>query len=400
MLRRILDRIGENWFSEKSRLRRWFPLYEAVDAFLYSPGKVTRVAPHIRDAMDLKRMMVTVVVALVPAVLMALYNTGLQANLAIAQAGAVPLPGWRTEVVRFLGVGFSPHSILDCAVHGLMYFLPLYIVTMAVGGAWEVLFAIVRRHEVSEGFLVTGLLFPLILPPTLPLWMAAVGISFGVVMGKEVFGGVGMNIINPALAARMFLFFAYPLQFSSASAWIAVDGFSRATPLAQIADPGLAVTVSWSDAFLGLIPGSMGETSVVACLLGALVLVVTGVGSWRIMGSVLAGAVGTALVFNLLGSPTNPMFAVPPQWHLVLGGLMFGTVFMATDPVSASITNPGRVAYGLLIGVMVVLIRVVNPAFPEGIMLAILFGNITAPVIDRVVINANVKRRMIRYGLR
>lgn len=400
MLRRMLDRFGEKWFGKDSRWRRWFPLYEAVDTFLYSPGKVTPAAPHIRDAMDLKRMMVTVVVALVPAVLMALYNTGLQANLAIAGAGASPLPGWRAGLVQWLGLGFSPDSILDCAVHGMMYFLPLYIVTMAVGGAWEVLFAVVRGHEISEGFLVTGLLFPLILPPTLPLWMAAVGISFGVVMGKEVFGGVGMNIVNPALAARMFLFFAYPLQFSSASAWIAVDGFSRATPLAQMADPALSLSVTWKDAFLGLIPGSMGETSVVACLLGALVLVVTGVGSWRIMVSVLAGAVGTVLFFNLAGSATNPMFALPPHWHLVLGGLMFGTVFMATDPVTAAMTNPGRVAYGLLIGVMVILIRVVNPAFPEGIMLAILFANITAPVIDRLVINANIKRRMIRYGLR
>ena len=400
MLRRILDRIEERWFGEKGQLRRWFPVYEAVDTFIYSPGKVTRTAPHIRDAMDLKRMMVTVVVALIPAVLMALYNTGLQANLAIARAGATPLPGWRADLVRWLGLGFSPESILDCAVHGLMYFLPLYIVTMAVGGVWEVLFAVVRRHEISEGFLVTGLLFPLILPPTLPLWMAAVGISFGVVMGKEVFGGVGMNIINPALAARMFLFFAYPLQFSSASAWIAVDGYSRATPMAQLADPGLTLSVTWKDAFLGFIPGSMGETSVIACLLGALVLVVTGVGSWRIITSVLVGAAGTAWLFNLIGSAGNPMFALAPHWHLVLGGLMFGTVFMATDPVSAAMTNPGRVVYGLLIGIMVILIRVVNPAFPEGIMLAILFGNISAPVIDRVVINANIKRRMIRYGLR
>jgi len=399
-LRRILDRIEERWFGENGRLRRWFPLYESVDTFLYSPGKVTRTAPHIRDAMDLKRMMVTVVAALIPAVLMALYNTGLQANLAIARAGATPLPGWRADLVRWLGLGFSPESILDCAVHGLMYFLPLYIVTMAVGGFWEVLFAVVRRHEVSEGFLVTGLLFPLILPPTLPLWMAAVGISFGVVMGKEVFGGVGMNIVNPALAARMFLFFAYPLNFSSASAWIAVDGYSRATPMAQLADPGLSLSVTWKDAFLGFIPGSMGETSVIACLIGALVLVVTGVGSWRIITSVLVGAAGTAWLFNLVGSASNPMFALAPHWHLVLGGLMFGTVFMATDPVSAAMTNPGRVVYGLLIGTMVILIRVVNPAFPEGIMLAILFGNIAAPVIDRVVINANIKRRMIRYGLR
>lgn len=399
MLRRILDGMGKH-FSGDGRLRRWQPLYEAVDTFLYSSGAVTRRAPHIRDAMDLKRMMVAVVFALVPTILMALYNTGLQANLAIAQSGATPLAGWRSEVIRLLGVGFSPDSILACALHGLLYFLPVYVVTMAVGGAWEVLFAVIRKHEISEGFLVTGLLFPLILPPTIPLWMVAVGVTFGVVIGKEVFGGVGMNIINPALAGRMFLFFAYPLNFSSAKAWVVVDGFSRATPLAQAADPTLPLTVRWSDAFLGLIPGSMGETSTLACLLGGFVLILTGVASWRIMVAVVGGAVATGFLFNLIGSPGNPMFALQPHWHLVLGGFMFGTIFMATDPVSAAATNRGRVVYGLLIGVLAVLIRVVNPAFPEGIMLAILFGNIAAPIIDRIVVNANVKRRMIRYGIR
>ncbi|MBN2365493.1 MAG: NADH:ubiquinone reductase (Na(+)-transporting) subunit B, partial [Calditrichaeota bacterium] len=304
--------------------------------------------------------------------------------------------GWRGAVLTTLGLGFNPGNILDSMVHGALYFFPVYIVTIAAGGLWEVIFAIVRKHEIQEGFLVTSLLFPLILPPDIPWWQVAIGISFGVVIGKEVFGGVGMNILNPALTARAFLFFAYPAQISGDRVWVAVDGFSRATPLAELADPLMELSVSWWDAFVGLIPGSMGETSALACILGAIFLIFTGVGSWRIMLSVLVGMVATALLLNLIGSNSNPMFQVSPVWHFVLGGFAFGTVYMATDPVSAAMTDPGRYIYGLLIGVLVVLIRVVNPAFPEGMMLAILFMNVFAPIIDRIFINANIKRRLAR----
>jgi len=305
--------------------------------------------------------------------------------------------GWRGSLITFLGLGFNAGNILDNMVHGALYFIPVYIITMAAGGFWEVVFATVRKHEINEGFLVTGLLFPLILPPDIPWWQVAVGISFGVVIGKEVFGGVGMNILNVALTARAYLFFAHPAEISGDKVWVAVDGFSRATPLAEYADTAMNVSVSWMDAFLGFIPGSMGETSALACLIGAVVLIASGVGSWRIMASVMVGMIGTSLLLNFIGSDTNPMFQVTPIWHLVLGGYAFGMVYMATDPVSAAMTDGGRYWYGLFIGILVVLVRVVNPAFPEGMMLAILFMNVFAPIIDRVYINKNIKRRLARH---
>jgi Na+-transporting NADH:ubiquinone oxidoreductase subunit B len=391
-LRKFLDK-QEHHFTD-GKLKRWFPLYEAFDTIMFSTGKVTKSAAHIRDALDVKRMMITVVFALVPTVIMALYNTGLQANLAIA-AGAEST-SWQAQLVRSLGIGFDPLNIWACVAHGALYFLPVYILTLVVGGFWEVVFAIVRKHEIAEGFLVTSLLIPLILPPEIPYWQVALGVTFGIVIGKEVFGGVGMNILNPALTTRAFLFFAYPAQISGDKVWVAVDSLSQPTALAQYADPLIEFTYSWKDAFLGFIPGSMGETSTLACLIGAFILIVTKVGSWRIMLSTLLGMIGMSLIFNLIGSSTNPMFAVTPLWHFVLGGFAFGTVFMATDPVSATMTLQGKWIYGAFIGILCVLVRVVNPAFPEGMMLAILFMNVFAPIIDKAVINANVKRRLAR----
>ena len=394
-LRKFLDK-QEKHFKE-GKLKGLYYLWEAVDSFLYTPGKPTDGPSHIRDTMDFKRIMMVVVYSLVPAVIMGLYNVGHQANLALANLGETVGQGWRVNVLTGLGIGLDPSNLFACFIHGLLYFLPIYIVTMAVGGFWEVLFACIRKHDVHEGFLVTGLLFPLILPPTIPLWQVAIGISFGVVIGKEVFGGVGMNIFNPALMARAFLFFAYPAQISGDAVWVAVDGVSKATPLAQLADKSLHLTTSWWNAFVGIIPGSIGETSTLACLIGAVILIATGIGSWRIMVSIVAGMAGTSLLFNLIGSSTNSMFAVTPVWHIVLGGFAFGTVFMATDPVSAAITKKGKYAYGLLIGILVILVRVVNPAYPEGMMLAILFGNMFAPLIDRIYIKKNIKRRKLRY---
>lgn len=399
-LRKFLDK-QEKHFKE-GKLKGLYYLFEAIDTFLYTPGKRTPGASHIRDTIDFKRIMMMVVIALAPAVLIGLYNVGYQANLELAKLGeeAIKAQGWRVSLLNGLGIGLNASNIFACFIHGLLYFLPIYIVTMLVGGFWEVLFACIRKHEVHEGFFVTGLLFPLILPPTIPLWQVAIGISFGVVIGKEIFGGVGMNIFNPALLARAFLFFAYPVQISGNAVWVAVDGVTKATPLAAAAEAGtqaLTHTASWWDAFLGIIPGSIGETSTLACLIGAFILIVTGIGSWRIMTSVLVGMVGLSLLFNFIGSSTNPMFGVDPLWHLVLGGFAFGTVFMATDPVSAAITKKGKYAYGLLIGFMVVLVRVINPGYPEGMMLAILFANMFAPLIDRIYINKNIKRRNLRY---
>ena len=394
--RKFLDKQGKH-FQKGGRLEKFYFFFEAIDVLFYTTDKVTRKGSHVRDAIDLKRMMVTVMAALIPAIVVALYNTGLQANLAIAGLSTVSVSSWQQAVISWLGIGFNPQNVWANVIHGALYFFPVYIITLAAGGFWEVLFACVRKHEVNEGFFVTSMLFPLILPPTIPYWQVALGISFGVVIGKEVFGGVGMNILNPALVGRAFLFFAYPAQISGDKVWVAVDGVSQATPLAQLADPLLQFGTTWWDAFIGFIPGSMGETSVLACLIGAVILIYTGVGSWKIILSVLIGMIATSLLFNVIGSDTNPMFQLTPHWHLVLGGFAFGTVFMATDPVSAAMTEKGKYIYGLLIGFLVVLIRVINPAFPEGMMLAILFGNVFAPIIDRIFINANIKRRQARY---
>jgi len=403
LLRDLLDKQAKH-FEKGGRLEKLFPLWEAQDTFLYTPGSVTKGAAHVRDALDLKRMMSTVVVALAGCVLMAFYNTGYQAHLAISR-GAAPLETWQTAAMQWLGLAFDPASVLACFVHGGLYYLPVVVVTLAVGGAWEGLFAVVRRHDINEGFLVTWMLFPLILPPSVPLWEVALGISFGVVFGKEIFGGTGFNVLNPALTARAFLFFAYPAELSGDRVWIAArtsaDGVSGATWLARAAEQGSAAFhpgLAWRDAFLGFMPGSMGETSALACLLGALVLIATGIGSWRIMTSVAMGTVAMSLVLNAIGSQTNPFFDVPFWWHFVLGGWAFGTVFMATDPVSAPAADTSRWIYGFLIGVLVVLIRVVNPAYPEGMMLAILLMNVFAPVIDHFVVQANVRRRRARYA--
>ena len=404
-MRAILDSVEKN-FKVGGRLERLYPLYEAVDTFLFTPGSTTRGASHVRDGLDLKRMMVTVVISLVPCVAMALYNTGYQANLAISQ-GAQPLNTWQTAILPHLGFGsFDPSDVLGCIVHGALYYLPVVLVTFLVGGNCEALFSIVRKHEINEGFLVTGMLFPLVLPPTIPLWQVALGIAFGVIVGKEIFGGTGMNVFNPALMSRAFLFFAYPAQISGNQVWVAadatVDGSSGATWLAEAAVTGPEAlakgSVTWTEAFLGLVPGSMGETSALACLLGAIILIATGIGSWRIMAAGVVGSYLMVQILNMAGSTTNPLMNVPFEWHVVLGGWAFGMVFMATDPVSAAHTNKGRYVYGFLIGMLAILIRVINPAFPEGMMLAILFMNMFASLIDHFVIQANVRRRKARYA--
>lgn len=397
---RYLDSIARK-FDKGGPLERWYPLFEAVDTVLYASRRTTRTAPHVRDAVDMKRIMTTVVISLIPCTFMAMWNTGLQANSALLAMGIAEPAGWRGFIMSL--VGCNPDSFFSNFLHGSLYFLPVYLVTLVAGGLSELAFNILRRQEISEAFLVTSLLYPLTLPPTIPLWQAATGIIFGIIFGKQVFGGVGRNFMNPALVSRAFVFFAYPAQMSGDAIWTAVDGFTKATPLGGLANAAPdqvmnSLDISWGQAFLGTIPGSMGETSVLACLLGAFLLLITGIGSWRVMFSMLLGSIGTALMFWLIGSPTNPMFAVPPHWHLVLGGLAFGLVFMATDPVSSATTRPGQWLYGLFIGVLVIVIRVLNPAFSEGVMLAILLGNILAPFIDYFVIQDNIKRRRLRHG--
>ena len=397
--RDFLDSI-EPHFAKGGKLEKYYGLYEMVDTFIYTPSDVTRGSTHVRDGNDLKRTMTFVVIATFFCILMAMYNTGYQANTAIEAMGLEKAEGWRS--LPMMVFGYNPMNPLSNMVHGALYFLPIYIVTLAVGGVWEVLFATVRGHEVNEGFLVSSMLYTLIMPPDMPLWQVALGISFGIVIGKEVFGGTGKNFLNPALTGRAFLYFAYPASISGDSVWVAVDGYTAATPLGLAATGGLDAVhtagYGWFQTFFGFMPGCLGETSTLAILIGAAFLLYTRVASYRIVAGVFIGMVAMSTVFNMIGSDSNPMFAFPWYWHLTVGGFAFGMVYMATDPVSAAMTNTGRWIFGVLVGVMTVLIRVVNPAFPEGIMLAILFSNMFAPLIDYFVVQANIKRRLRRHA--
>jgi len=404
-LRAYLDRIEPN-FHPGGKYQKFYALYEAVDTIFYAPGTTTKSTAHVRDGIDLKRIMITVWFCTFPAIFFGAFFLGQNASEAIA-AGAIAPDGLRGAFIEGLAGAeyWKDPSTWSNLVYGFAFFLPIYATVFVVGGFWEVLFASVRGHEVNEGFFVTSILFSLTCPPDLPLWQAALGITFGVVVGKEVFGGTGKNFLNPALTGRAFLYFAYPAQISGDAVWVAADGYTGASALGMMAQGGVDALASanqvishftWFDAFIGNVPGSIGEVSTLAILIGGAVLLVMGIANWRIVLGVFLGMVLTSLSFNLIGSDTNPMFSIPWYWHLVVGGFAFGMIFMATDPVSASMTNAGKYWYGGLIGLMAVLIRVVNPAFPEGIMLAILFGNLFAPLIDHFVIQANIKRRELR----
>ena len=425
-LRDVLDKVHP-LFAKGGLLEVAYPMYEALDTFLYTPGEVASGKTHVRDGIDLKRMMITVVMALVPVTLFGMWNVGYQANSAIEkmeEAGIDHVGDWHYTIYNAIGFANDPGNIAGNLVLGAIFFIPIYAVCMFVGGHIELVFSVLRGHEINEGFLVTGLLFPLTLPASIPLWQVALGIAFGVIVAKEVFGGTGRNFLNVALTRRAFLYFAYAGQISGDKVWTAVDGFSGATALGQMANaqaqdgvanpavqslgsvmyewgPG---SITWMSTFLGTIQGCVGETSALLCIVGAGILIATGIGSWKIMAAVIGGVIGTTLLMNGVAaiSPetaaANPMLGVPFYWQLTIGGLAFGLVFMATDPVSASMTDKGKWFYGALIGFMTVLIRVVNPAFPEGIMLAILFGNVFAPLIDYYVVQFNVSSRKKRYA--
>ena len=378
-LLKIVEKVRPH-FEKGGKLQRFHRSFEAFDTFLFVQGHVTQKGSHIRDAMDMKRTMFFVVIALVPTLLFGMWNVGLQHYRAVG-----------------LEVGFW-----DQFLFGLIKVLPIVVVSYVVGLAIEFLFAELRNHEVNEGFLVSGMLIPLVVPVTTPLWMVGLATAFAVIIGKEVFGGTGMNILNPALLARAFLFFAYP-AYLSGEVWVdlslkegqqILDGFSGATSLAVLAAGETQNLPSVMEMFLGTIPGSIGETSTLAVLIGAIVLVATGVGSLRIMLSVVLGGLLMGGVLNIFA--VNPFMEIPPYYHLIMGGFAFGAVYMATDPVTASQTGTGKYIYGLLIGVITVLIRVLNPAYPEGMMLAILFMNVFAPLIDHYVVEANIRRRMRR----
>ncbi|HCR3228423.1 TPA: NADH:ubiquinone reductase (Na(+)-transporting) subunit B [Morganella morganii] len=409
-LKKFLEKI-EPHFEPGGKLQRWYALYEAAATIFYTPGTVTRGHSHVRDSIDLKRLMILVWLSVFPAMFWGMYNVGNQAMPVLldmysgAELQQVIAGDWHYRLAELIGVSFTQDAgWVSKMLFGAVYFLPIYGVIFIVGGFWEVLFAMIRGHEINEGFFITSILLALIVPPTLPLWQAALAVTFGVVVAKEIFGGTGRNFLNPALAGRAFLFFAYPAQISGDTVWTAADGFSGATPLSQWAVGGehqLVNTmtnqpISWMDAFIGNVPGSIGEVSTLMILIGGAVILFARIASLRIVAGVMVGMIAMSAVFNMIGSDTNPLFAMPWYWHLVLGGFAFGMIFMATDPVSASFTDKGKWAYGILIGVMCVLIRVANPAYPEGMMLAILFANLFAPLFDYLVVQANIKRRKAR----
>lgn len=402
ILRDTLDKF-EPLFTKGGKLEKLYPVYEAADTFLYTPGHRTASGPSVRDGIDLKRMMIMVVIALIPATLFGMWNVGFQHLRATQDWNLAP----------------AAAPFFECLLYGAIKFIPVYAVTIVAGGTAEAIFSILRKHEINEGFLVTSLLFPLTLPPDIPLWQVAVGIIFGVVIGKEIFGGTGMNILNPALTARIFLYFAYPVDISGDRVWVSgsgsgewIDGATGATPLAFFYSNGNApeamaagdsLSIGWFDAFMGWIPGSMGETSTLMCLLGAGILIFSKVGSWRIMAGCGLGMLAFTLLLNFVafaaGLGADHYTAVSPAWHFVIGSFAFGSIFMATDPVSAAQTNTGRWIYGFMIGALTILVRVLNPAYPAGIMLAIVFMNVFAPLIDHYVMKANIRRREVRLGL-
>jgi len=376
-LRKYIDKIKPQ-FEKGGKYEKLHSTFDAFETFLFVPDKVTFKGSHIRDTFDMKRAMIVVVIAVIPALLFGMWNTGYQHFLSLGET-----------------VGFW-----DQFWYGFLKVLPIIIVSYVVGLGIEFAFAQYRGHDVNEGYLVSGMLIPLIVPPDIPLWMLAISIVFAVVIGKEVFGGTGMNILNPALTARAFLFFAYPQDMSGDKVWISdkADAYSGATPLGDALVGKFDNFPSATDMFFGFIPGSVGETSTLAILIGAVILLFTGIASWRVMFSVFAGGLIMGLIFNFFGA--NDYMKLPAYYHLILGGFAFGAVFMATDPVTASQTNKGKYIYGFLIGIMAVIIRVVNPAYPEGMMLAILLMNVFAPLIDHYVVEANIKKRLKRIKIK
>jgi len=378
LFKNILNSVKPH-FVEGGKLEKLYPAYDAFETFLFVPDHTSHSGAHMRDAIDLKRTMFTVVLALIPALIFGMWNVGYQ---------------------HFLALGLTEPDCVESLIYGAIKVLPMIAVSYGVGLGIEFAFAISRGHSVNEGYLVTGLLIPMIMPADLPLWMLAVAVVFAVVIGKEVFGGTGMNILNPALTARAFLFFAYPTMMSGDKVWItlggeiAVDGFSGATPLANAIEGGVNAIPSIMESFIGIIPGSIAETSGVAILIGAALLLISGIASWRVMTGMFLGGYAMGLIFNAFA--VNPFMEVPAIQQIVMGGFLFGMVFMATDPVSAAQTNKGKWIYGFLTGLLAILIRVVNPAYPEGVMMAILFMNVMAPLVDHYVVSANISRRMKR----
>ncbi|MGI9293922.1 MAG: RnfABCDGE type electron transport complex subunit D [Pseudomonadales bacterium] len=399
-MRKLFNRLRPK-FEENGKHAAYRGLFQLLDRFLYSSPNLTIGAPHVRDANNVQRLMNNFVIASIPCWLIGLWNLGEQTNFAMAQIGMVEAPGWRGAVMAALGVGYNPQDVAACFFHGFLYYLPIFIVALLTCAFWESLFAQLRRRPVDEGLLAFAWLFALVMPATIPVYGVILGMSFGIVVGKGIYGGIGRYIVSPIVLGFAFLLFSFPDLFFGVGAWIPVAGYDEPTTIELAIEEGglaalLAVDYQWWQVFIGNQSGPIGATSILGCLLGALFLIFSGTISWRILAGSLIGMIATTLILNGLGPEDNPMFHVPWYWHLVIGGWAFATVFVATDPVAAATTNPGRWGFGILVGVLSIIVRVTNPSFFQGAVFAILLASVFSPLFDYFVIERNIKRRAQR----
>ena len=401
-MRKLFDRLRPK-FEENGKHAAYRGVFQLLDRFLYSSPNATINAPHVRDANNVQRLMNNFVIASIPCLLIGLWNLGEQTHFAMAQSGMTEAPGWRGAIMAAFGLGYDPQDVVACFVHGFLYFLPIFIVALITGAFWESLFAQQRRRPVDEGLLATAWLFALVMPATVPLYQVALGMSFGMIVGKGIYGGMGRYLVSPVVLGFAFLMFSFPDLVFGEGAWIPVPGYDEPTTIELAIEEGgvaalQAVDYRWWQLFIGNQPGPIGVTSILGCLLGAVFLIPSGTASWRIMLGYLTGMIAAVLLLNGLGPEDNPMFHVPWYWHLVIGGWAFATVFIATDPVAAATTNPGRWGFGILVGALTIVVRVTNPSYFEGAVFAILLACIFSPLFDYFVVERNIKRRRQRVG--
>ena len=402
-MRKLFDHLRPK-FEVNGKHSAYRGLFQLLDRFLYSSSNASIDAPHIRDANNIQRIMNYFVIATIPCWLIGLWNLGEQTNFAMAQMGMTDAPGWRGAVIAAFGIGYNPQDVVACVFHGFLYFLPIFLIALLTGAFWESLFAQMRRRPVDEGLLAMAWLFALIMPATMPMYAVVLGMSFGIVVGKGIYGGMGRYLFSPVVLGLAFLLFSFPDLFFGLGAWIPVPGYDEPTTIELAIEEGgltalLAVDYHWWQLFIGNQPGPMGITSILGCLLGAVFLILTGAASWRIMAGSLIGMIATVLLLNILGPEDNPLFHVPWYWHFVIGGWAFATVFVATDPVAAATTNPGRWGFGILVGALTIIVRVTNPSLFQGAVFAILLASVFSPLFDYFVMERNIKRRAKRSGV-
>ncbi|MGI9294535.1 MAG: RnfABCDGE type electron transport complex subunit D [Pseudomonadales bacterium] len=399
-MRKLFDRLRPR-FEEHGKHAAYRGLFQLLDRFLYSSPNATIGAPHVRDANNVQRLMNYFVIASIPCWLIGLWNLGEQTNFAMAQIGMTEAPGWRGTIMAAFGLGYNPQNVVACFFHGFLYFLPIFLVALLTGAFWESIFAQLRRRPVDEGLLAMAWLFALIMPATVPMYAVVLGMSFGIVVGKGIYGGMGRYLFSPVVLGFAFILFSFSDLFFGQGTWIPVPGYDEPTTVKLAIDEGgiaalQAVDYHWWQLFIGNQPGPIGITSILGCLLGAVFLIFSGMVSWRIMAGSLIGMIATVLLLNVLGPEDNPMFHVPWYWHFVIGGWAFATVFVATDPVAAATTNPGRWGFGILVGTLTIIVRVTNPSLFQGAVFAILLASVFSPLFDYFVMERNIKRRAQR----